>query len=151
MIIATRMIRRLQKMPRKEVNPSHFIGRNCRGARIHPHNTFNATGLGPSIRDPRVSANRIINPTQATISSRDIKELIVTLPTSPNATNAISAKLAKDVSTSRHFASRPAVYLLTIAERNRPDSPIIQPAYLMPSGRLKMPTPTRTFDELNIV
>ena len=57
-----------------------------------------------------------MRPTQATMSSSEIKELMVTLPVSPKATKAMSPKFAKELSTSMHLAKSPAVYLLTAAE-----------------------------------
>ena len=44
-----------------------------------------------------------------------------------------------------------AVYLVTKAEAMSELRLITQPAYLMPRGRLSMPTPMRTFEELKKV
>ena len=39
---ATTMITRLQNIPRNDVKPSQFMGRNWRGAKMQPASTFQA-------------------------------------------------------------------------------------------------------------
>lgn len=45
-----------------------------------------------------------------------------------------------------HFASSLAVYEVTAAAAKRMTMPHSQPAYFMPIGRLKRPTPIRTLE-----
>ena len=76
---------------------------------------------------------------------------VVALPTGPNATYAISAKFAKELSTSMHFANSPAVYLVTTADARSIMNPSTQPAYRKARGKLRIPTPMSVLELLNSV
>ena len=105
------------------------MGTKFKGARIHPATAFQTILSTPSTIAPKLSANRMRRPTQPTISSSVIRELVITRPFSPKATYAMSAKFANELSTSMHLARRPAVYLVMNDEETNDIKPMTHPVY----------------------
>ena len=109
-----------------------------------PHTILNSSTPQPGSSRSRLSANSTNNATHATPSSSMKRIAMTNWPTGPKLTYARSANVTKFRSSSRHLPSMRDVYTLVAAATTRNVSPTSHPAYLMPKGRLRMPTPTRT-------
>jgi hypothetical protein len=95
--------------PRMEVKDRKRRGRKLSGMRITPHTIFQMRMLQPGISASMLSAKRTTSATHAARSSRENRMLTAMRALLPKETKARSAKVIRELSTSRHFANSFAV------------------------------------------
>src|SRR6266480_2645661 len=105
----------------------------------------------PGINASRLSPNRMTRATLAATNSKEKRMLVTMRAEWPKETYAKSAKVMRELSTSKHLARSLALYRVQMTEKTKNRPPTTQPEYLKPRGRLRRPTPIKTFTELNIV
>jgi hypothetical protein len=143
--IGNHALLRHARIPIILVKLNSLKGKKFRGISNRAQTTFHSvTDMAAGKRRLSESANSTIRATQAANSSSVKRMLVASLARGPNETKARSEKVMMAASSSMHLAKSLAVYAVMAADRNRVIEPQIQPAYLMPMGRLSRPTPMRT-------
>jgi len=135
-------------MPITLVKLRSLKGKKFKGINIRAHTIFQpVTDRTPGNRRASESAKSTIKATQAATSSSVKRMLVAILALRPNEMNAMSEKVIRLGSRSMHRARILAVQAVTAAQRKSEIMPHSQPAYFMPMGRLRRPTPIKTLDE----
>jgi hypothetical protein len=98
----------------------------------------------PGKSKTKESANSTISATHAANNSRVKRILVMSRALWPKEIKATSEKVITVGSKSIHLARSLAVQLVTVAPMKRVIIPQSQPAYFIPIGKLRRPTPIRT-------
>jgi hypothetical protein len=127
------------------VKLSRRSGRKFKGTMTIAQRTFHSFTVRAAGKSRvRVSAKSTIRATQAAINSSVNKILVARRACRPKEMKARSEKVIKLASRSMHFDNNLAVQAVTAAQETNAIIPHIHPAYLMPMGKLRSPTPMST-------
>lgn len=143
------LLEKQHKMPMTLVTLNKRNGRKLRGIKITAQMIFHSVLDNKPLKSrSKESAKSTIRATQAASSSRVKRMLVAIRALRPKEMYARSEKVIRLGSRSMHFASSLAVYEVTAAALRSMTIPQSQPAYFMPMGKLKRPTPIRTLGDI---